>query len=511
MSTQKINASMVFLTALAILPGSHRGNLRAADPTSTLPRSTPESQGISSAAILDFVEEADKKIDHLHSFMLVRHGKVVAEGWWGPYDAHTRHELYSLSKSFTSTAVGLAIADGKLSLDDPVLKFFPEEAPAEPSENLKAMRLRDLLCMGTGHETEPRVQASKESWVKTFLAAPVPHKPGTHFLYNTAATYMQSAIVQKVTGQTVLDYLRPRLFEPLGIANPTWGTSPQGISLGGYGLNVRTEDIAKFGQLYLQHGKWHGKQLVPSEWVEMATSKQISNGSNPKSDWNQGYGYQFWRSRNNCYRGDGAFGQYCIVMPDQDAVVAITSGVRDMQAVLNLVWDKLLPAMKPDSLPSDDVGDQKLKSKLASLTMPTPKSSESHQIPSDVSGKTFHFPSNPGKLEMLSLEFHQVDPVTLIMKCDGTKECRVHCGNGEWKKGRLAFGSLGFGPLQEQPAAVCGAWAADKKYTALICFYETPYVLTLEMDFSSDKIRVDPTWNVSFGPRKPGQLVGERK
>ena len=181
----------------------------------------------------------------------------------GPVHAPTpAHALFSLSKSFTSTAVGLAVAEGKLSIDDPVLKFFPDEAPADPSANLKAMRLSDLLRMSTGHQTEPPRQPN-EPWAKTFLAHPVPFKPGTHFLYNTSATYMLSAAVQKATGQTVLDYLKPRLFEPLGIEKPTWEASPQGISAGGYGLSVRTEDIAKFGQLYLQKGKWQGKQLVP--------------------------------------------------------------------------------------------------------------------------------------------------------------------------------------------------------------------------------------------------------
>ena len=230
-----------------------------------------------------------------------------------------------------------------------MLKFFPEDAPAEPSNNLKAMRVSDLLRMSTGHQTEPP-RTPDQPWTKTFLAHPVPFKPGTHFLYNTSATYMLSAIVQKATGMTVLDYLRPRLFEPLGIEHPTWETSPQGISTGGYGLSIRTEDIARFGQLYLQKGKWQGKQLVPEAWVEAATARQTSNGSNPKSDWDQGYGYQFWRCRHGAYRGDGAFGQYCIVLPEQDAVIAITSGVKDMQAVLNLVWDKLLPAMKPSPL-----------------------------------------------------------------------------------------------------------------------------------------------------------------
>src|SRR4029078_8713893 len=236
---------------------------------------------ISSSAILDFVEAADKQIDTMNSFMLVRHGYVVAEGWWSPYDAGTPHILYSLSKSFTSTAVGLAISEGKLSLDDTVLKFFPEDAPTNPSNTLKDMPVRDLLCMPTGHQTEPPRPPSGQSWTKAFLAHSVPHKPGTHFLYNTSDTYMLSAIVQKVTGQTVHDYLLPRLLEPLGIQDSAWGKSPQGISLGGYGLSVHRESMARFGQLYLKKGTWNGRQLLPSSWIDQATAKQTSNGSSP--------------------------------------------------------------------------------------------------------------------------------------------------------------------------------------------------------------------------------------
>src|SRR4051812_30925027 len=308
-----------------------------------LKRSTPEREGVSSAAILSFVQAADTSIDAMNSFMLVRHGNVIAEGWWGPYDARTQHILYSLSKSFTSTAVGLAIAEGRMSLDDQVLKYFPDDAPTHPSENLRAMRVRDLTRMNTGQVTEPSFITAADStmkdatWARRFLAHPVQFKPGTHFLYNSGATYMLSAIVQKVTGQTVRDYLTPRLFVPLGIESPTWVSSPQGINAGGYGLSVRTEDIAKLGQLYLQRGKWNGKQLIPAAWVDEATARQTSNGSSPNSDWDQGYGYQFWRSRHDTYRGDGAFGQYMMVIPQYDAVVAITSGVRDMQAVMNVV------------------------------------------------------------------------------------------------------------------------------------------------------------------------------
>jgi CubicO group peptidase (beta-lactamase class C family) len=233
----------------------------------------------------------------MNSVMIVRHGRVVAEGWWSPYEASRPHVMYSLSKSFTSTAVGFAIAEGKFTLDDQVLRFFPDEAPASPSDNLRAMRVRDLLRMATGHQTEPSMLVPADSsmrdasWVRRFFAHPVAFKPGTHFLYNSPATYMLSAIVQKTTGQTVRDYLTPRLFEPLGIARPTWSTSPEGISAGAYGLNVRTEDIAKLGQLYLQHGVWNGKQLLPAGWADTATARQTSNGSSPTSDWDQGYGF----------------------------------------------------------------------------------------------------------------------------------------------------------------------------------------------------------------------------
>lgn len=335
----------------------------------SLPRSTPEAQGVSSADIRAFVEAADKQVNAIHSFMFVRHGYVIAEGWWKPQAADKPHVLWSLSKSFTSTAVGLAVAEGKLSADDPVLKFFPEDAPDKPSENLKAMRVRDLLTMSTGHETEAKLTANK-SWVQSFLAQPVPYKPGTHFLYNTPGSYMLSAIVQKVTGQTVLDYLRPRLFEPLGIDNPQWDSSPQGITLGGWGLKLRTEDIAKFGQLYLQKGKWNDKQLVPVVWIEQATAKQVSNGSDPTKDWDQGYGFQFWRCRHGAYRGDGANGQFCIVLPQQDAVIVMTADTKDLQGQLNLVWDKLLVAFNASPLPANVDEETKLKQTLANLTVP---------------------------------------------------------------------------------------------------------------------------------------------
>ncbi|WP_406696268.1 serine hydrolase [Singulisphaera sp. Ch08] len=486
----------------------------AAAPLS-LPRSTPESQGVSSAGVLAFIEQADQTIDAMHSVIVVRHGHVVAEGWWAPYDAASRHSLYSLSKSFTATAVGLAIAEGKLSVDDNVLKFFPEDAPASPSDNLKAMRISDLLRMSTGHQTLPNLgpllpqgksasPGSEPPWTQTFLAHPVPNKPGTHFVYNTPATYMLSAIVQKKMGMTVLDYLKPRLFDPLGIEEPTWGTSPQGVSLGGYGLSVRTEDIAKFGQLYLQKGKWQGTQLVPASWVEAATARQTSNGSNPKSDWEQGYGYQFWRCRNGGFRGDGAFGQYCLVLPEQDAVIAITSSVKDMQAVLNLVWDQLLPALKPTPLAPDPSTSETLERTLKGLSLRPQQGSGSSQVASKVSGKVYRFPANDQELEAITLEADsKSDAVNLVVRRSGVDQ-RIACGRGEWRKGRLAYG-----PYLDQPVAVSGDWAEEGTYTARLAFYETPFLVTIRLKFSEGQLHFDSESNVAFGPTKTPRLVGQ--
>jgi len=353
-------------------------SLVLADPgvagDSALPRATPESQGISSVAIREFLEAADEGIDTMHSFMLVRHGKVIAEAWWEPHAPDERHILWSLSKSFTSTAVGLAVAEGKLSLDDPVLKFFPELAPSNPSANLKAMRVRDLLAMSGGHEDEPKYDFKEGPTVKGFLAHPVKREPGSWFRYNTPGSHVLSAIVTEATGEKLHDYLEPRLFEPLGIEEPRWDLGPDGYTLGGYGLYVRTEDIAKFGLLYLQGGMWNGERLLSEEWVEAATSKQVDNAKGPHAknpDWAEGYGFQFWRCRHDCYRGDGRDGQICLVIPEHQAVVAITAKTGQMQEQLNLVWEHLLPAFRPEALPADPEQVAKLKAVAAGLRVPS--------------------------------------------------------------------------------------------------------------------------------------------
>jgi CubicO group peptidase (beta-lactamase class C family) len=482
-------------TILALFAFSAGLDLAAA----SLPRSAPEMQGVSSTGVQRFVEALDQKIDGMHSVMVVRHGQVIAEGWWTPYNAESRHTMYSLSKSFTSTAVGLAVSEGKLSLDDTLLSIFPEDAPANPSTNLKAMHISDLLRMNTGHHNEDINgfnYSAEPSPAKAFLAISVAHKPGTHFVYNTPASFMLSASVQKRVGMSVVEYLRPRLFEPLGIENPIWETNKFGVNLGGFGLNIRTEDIAKFGQLYLQKGEWHGKQLIPQSWVAIATTRQTSNGSSPNSDWEQGYGYQFWCCRHGAFRGDGAFGQYCVVMPEQDAVVAITSGVKDMQAVLNVLWDNLLPEFKTSPLPSDEHAHKALQTRLGTLVLPTQKGEADSAAADKLRGKKFKFESNAQKLESISIEGHEI-----IARVDGSEE-RISFAPGKWTKGKFAYATM-----SDQNAAASGAWENDT-LTVKIAFYETPYLLTLRLKPEGDTLRLEQEFNVGFASTKPGPFTG---
>jgi CubicO group peptidase (beta-lactamase class C family) len=478
-----------------------------------LETAAPETQGIPSRAILEWVDTVERDIDALHSFVLVRHGKTVAEGWWSPYGRDRPHMLYSLSKSFTSTAVGLAVDEGRLKLDDTVASFFPDRLPDPPGENLTRMRVRDLLCMGTGNhdDTLPALRGAPEGdWVSVFLAQPVQHEPGTFFRYNTGATYMLAAILQKATGQSLLDYLTPRLFAPLEIRGATWETCPRGINTGGYGLKVKTRDIAAFGQLYLQNGVWQGKTLLSTSWVAQATSRQISNGDNPGSDWAQGYGFQFWRCRHNAYRGDGAFGQYCVVMPDQDAVLAITGGLGDMQRVLDTVWQHLLPAMAAGPLPADPETRKKLAGKLASLALPPVQGERASPLAADVRGKAFAFDPNEKGLNALSLEQDGEGRVTLLLR-NAHGEQRLACGAGVWTEGEIVFEKELTQPLGatngRQPVAASGAWFSPEVYMAHVYFIETPYRLTLKLHFKDDRLYLDITYNVAFG-RKQWQLIG---
>jgi CubicO group peptidase (beta-lactamase class C family) len=317
-------------------------------PPRALPRSTPAEQGADPAAITAFLDAVEARPDiEMHSLMVVRHGHVIAAGWWAPYSADRRHLLYSLSKSFTSTAAGFARAEGLLDLDDPVVKHFPEFEADIKDPGSRAILVRHVAAMASGHDREmagEALQRDPDEPVRGFLLIPPDQPPGTVFAYSQPCTYTLASIVQRNAGTTLTGYLRPRLFDPLGIGPVGWQTWPPGRQQGFSGLFARTEDIAKLGLLYLQGGRWDGRQLLPADWVAQATSKQVDNPDREWPDWRQGYGFQFWMARHG-YRGDGAFGQFCVVLPEQDTVVASTAYTMDMQGVLDALWEHLLPGL----------------------------------------------------------------------------------------------------------------------------------------------------------------------
>jgi CubicO group peptidase (beta-lactamase class C family) len=493
-----------------------------------LARSTPEAEGVSSAAIQAFIDGLAKNKHEMHSFMLARHGKVIAEGWWAPYEAKRPHTLYSLSKSFTSTAVGFAVTENLLSVDDEVVSFFKDDLPEKISDNLAALKIKHLLTMSVGSEKEPTQDMVKEqNWVRYFLGHAITHAPGSVFLYNSAATYMCSAIVNEVTGQSVLDFLIPRLFQPLGIEEPTWETCPRGINTGGWGLSLPTEALAKFGQMILQKGQWNDKVIIPEEWLEDATKFHIQqpdpkpDASKParpkeKNDWLQGYGYQFWRCTHKAFRGDGAFGQFMVVMPDQDAVLAITSETSNMQGVLDLVWEHLFPAMKPAALPVNATTQARLQQTLASLMLPLPDGKLSSPTAAQVTGKNYKFETNTLGLDGASFEFKNDSCVVTFR--EGQDEHTVTCGLQGWARGetdlpgtppRIISGGAP-PPGTDHPVAAMGRWKDDRTFEMTWRYYETPHHDTITCVFDGDKLQVTFLASVERAGKRP-VLVGSNQ
>ncbi|WP_018750248.1 serine hydrolase domain-containing protein [Paenibacillus sanguinis] len=479
----------------------------------SLPRKSPKELGISASKVLDFINYLEAHSIEMHSLMLLRHGHVAAEGWWNPYEPELPHMLFSLSKSFTSTAIGLAVQEGKLSVDDPVISFFPNELPAEVSKNLSAMRIKHLLMMGTGHAfdtTSDMHQAPDGNWARAFLALPVEHEPGTHFLYNTGATYMLSAILQKVTGQTLLQFLQPRLFEPLGISNPSWESCPQGINTGGYGLKIRTEDIAKFGQLYLQKGMWQGQRLVNEDWIAEATAKQIANGDGGESDWAQGYGYQFWRCRHGLYRGDGAFGQFCIVMEEWDAVLAMTGGTNDLQGVMNGAWEHLIAAFKSSSDVDKETEagelDELLQDRLNQLQLEPPCLQQEPQLQweRDANKSDYQLESNPLMLETIQIEF-LANTAILQIRAAGTDH-RIELGRQRWVHDRTSL----FGG--EERIVGSFTWNEQGQLLLTIQRIEAPFCITITLEYKGvdNELELQISWNASFEQAAPPAVRGRR-
>jgi CubicO group peptidase (beta-lactamase class C family) len=351
--------------------------------------SSPSEQGVAPAGISAFLDalEADPNIEP-HAIVVQRHGHRIAEGHWAPRAGDQRRLVYSLSKSFTGTALGLAIGEGRLALDDLVGDHLPELLEgADPIT--RRMKIRHIASMATGHDREMYLEAlavDRDDPVRGFFTIPPDVEPGTLFMYNQPPVLALSTILTRVTGQRLVDYLRPRVLEPLGITELTWTQASSGVDLGFSGVHTNVDAAARLGQLHLDDGMWEGRRLLPEGWVAEASSPQIANPAREEPDWRCGYGFQLWMQRHG-YRGDGAFGQYMVVLPEQDAVVALFSCAMNMQAILDLMWEHLLPAMgDASSAPTDE--DAALEKRLANLALATVAERRGGDVP-DVPSMTF--------------------------------------------------------------------------------------------------------------------------
>jgi len=422
-------------------------NLMGQD-TYKLPRSTPEAEGVSSSGIIDFLNAVDAGKVELHSFMFIRHGKVIAEGWWNPYGSEYKHIMFSASKTFTATAVGLAVSENRLKITDKVISFFPYSQPDSISDFMKELTVQNLLTMSVGQDPEPRVMGNNGDWIKEFLKSPPVNKPGTVFKYNNTATFMLSAIVQQVTGQTVFDYLQTRIFRPLDIRGIDWDLSPQGINLGMIGLRLRTEDMAKFGQLLLMNGVWNGKQLISKEWIKEATTYKIqttipgSADSVKLSDWGQGYCYQMWRGKNNSVRLDGMGGQFVVLFPDKDAIVVLTANAKNTQDELNLVHNYLFPAIKSEKpLPENTELVSTLRKKEGLLSLkPFAADASKSELESKISEKEFILEKNIHNIQSVYFTFNSGLCSFAIKRDD--KISVIKCSEEAWEMSNSASQSL---------------------------------------------------------------------
>jgi CubicO group peptidase (beta-lactamase class C family) len=499
----------ILIVALATLFTT--GELPVAAQVSSLPRSMPEAEGVSSNDIIRFLDAAAKSKTEFHSFMLLRHGKVIAQGWWNPYRANEKHMLYSCSKSFTATAVGFAISEKKLSLNDKVISFFPNYLPDTLSDWLKELTVKDALMMSDGQEPDPSFIVASEdtNWIKGFLTTPIVHEPGTQFLYNSLGTYMLSAVVQKATGQKVIDYLQPRLFAPLGISGIDWETDLQGINTGGWGLRLKTEDMAKFAELFLQDGKWNGKQILSADWVHEASTMKIMQDPNApqskkdSSDWLQGYCYQMWRCRHNAFRGDGAFGQFMIVMPDQDAALAITAETPDMQEEINLVWDYLLPAFGKKKLPGNESAYAKLEAKIHSLALPVPV--KHTEDVARINGKSFIAADND--LHLKSISFSFANNICHVTFEDDKSKYPIDFGAGQWIESSTSMRgpSLTYNAIENlsmvYPAKIAAiyTWKDATTLELILRYTESPHTETITCHLAGNQLSIEVARSFQYG------------
>ena len=498
------------------------------------PRVTPEEVGIPSAAInrlLDNLEYGG--FTEPHGLMIMRGGKVCMEGWWAPYAPGIRHGLQSHTKTYAATAVGVAYTEGIVKLDERLIDIFPEYAPAEPSENLKKLTVHHVLCMANGMKTMPRPSVN---WIRDFINTPVEDEPGTSFMYNSTGSGILGAIVRKKTGLGLFDYLTPRLFDKIGIdaSNLRCSKYADGMEIGGGGMYATTEDNLRLMKLYADGGVWEGERILAEDYVKLATSLQNQSATeravNPPAEDNfVGYGYQIWMCRpEGVYRADGAMGQFTIVVPDRDMIIAITenasgsTGGVNPQKVLDHMWLFLdeIPKGEGKPIPVADVEAQRLQRRLQSLSLKKPAFAPFSPCREKINRKVYDITQGnlslvnagarfmsgaaaPAGITSIGFGFSG-DMATICYEQEGeTTEVKVALNGG------YADNTLGTGVVTR--ALVSGAWTAENVFTVTFRWIETTSASTFTFTFDGDDLAVENPGMRFFRGMAPVPVKGKAR
>ena len=442
------------------------------------PRCTPESCGISSSLLKEVMKELDR-MEYMKSIIILRKGKIIAESYWAPYGPETPTALWSLSKSFTSCAIGVARSEKRLELDDKLIDFFPEYRSCVTDEKMFDVTLRDLLTMRSGHGQCAFNYAWLDTagdWVRGFLSSSLPHKPGTYFAYNSLGTYMLSAVIRRVTGENLKDYLMPRLFLPLEIQPGPWDSCPAGTNYGGFGLHLKPMDLAKFTQLILDRGIWQGRQILPADYLDEALKPHADNSMNEHPDWRCGYGYQFWCSRHGV-RGDGACCQYAVILPEKEMAIAVNGSMSEMGRMLELFWEKLLPGVRDQALEENNAALSELESFCRSAAIPPAPVTTKVEMKT----RTFEFLPNAAKIEGGTLSF-EADKCVLALKTPRGVE-KIKAGFGKFEKS--------FAQLQDfrpHHFGACASWKDEKSLEIRVLHLDGTFRDTWLITFEEGKM-----------------------
>ena len=489
-------------------------------------RVTPESVGIDSGDIEWLLDRLESGFTEPHGLMIMRHGKICAEGWWNPYAPGIRHGLQSHSKTYAATAIGIAYTEGIVKLDERIIDIFPEHAPEQPSENLKRLTVHDVLCMGCGMDEMPM---ATEHWIRDFLHTPVNHAPGTTYMYNSVGSSILSAIIVKKTGMSMHEYLKPRLYDKIGIFsdNHRWMKMPDGCEVGGGGLFATTEDNLRLMKLYADGGVWEGERILDDEYVKRATTLQNESATEAKNnplakDNFVGYGYQIWMCRpNGVYRADGAMGQFTIVVPDKDMIIAITenaSGAHWAQTTLDVMWEFLERIEKHPAKAENTEKSECLKNRMGRLALPNPKYAPYSPIAANIEGRQWKVIDGDFYMEDVGVAQHMSgcempQPIDVFCFHFTSDEIVMDWENREEKE-RLVIATDGSRRHNTLPGRLIsqvllsGAWISENKLEVKARYIETCKEETLLFTFEEKKLKITNS-TMEFGMQKEIEILAE--